>query len=106
MYHWQRATLIVAMILGATPAFADVDTPRVDHRQAHQDTRIDRGVASGALNARETARLDAEQNRIDRRESRYESDGVLTANERARLNASQARADRNIRRQKHDRQHR
>ncbi len=79
-------------------------TPRVDHRQTRQEQRIDQGVASGELTARETHRLDREQAGVQRAESRAKADGTVTARERARLKHRQNRTSRDIRRQKHDAQ--
>jgi hypothetical protein len=79
-------------------------TPGVDQRQANQEQRIDRGIASGELTARETKRLEKEQAVINRAEDQAKADGVVTAKERRRLHTMQDRASRDIRRQKHDRQ--
>ncbi len=50
--------LAVAMLAGtAAMAAAQTATPGIDARQAHQQQRIDKGVASGELNAKEAARL-------------------------------------------------
>ncbi|MFO1285321.1 MAG: hypothetical protein U1F49_01490 [Rubrivivax sp.] len=54
-------------------------TPRIDHRQADQERRIDQGVASGQLTGRETRRLEAQQGHIDRVEDRARADGKVTA---------------------------
>ena len=85
---------------------ADVATPRIDQRQANQERRIDHGVASGALTAREAHRLQHQQVRIDRAENRAKADGDVTRRERAGLHLMQDRASRQIYRQKHDRQQR
>lgn len=58
-------------------------TPRIDRRQASQEQRIDKGIASNALTAPETARLEKE---------------------RKRLTKLQNHASRDIARQKHDKQ--
>ena len=53
------AITLAAASLGAfAQAPATPATPRVDAREAKQQARIDQGVASGQLNARETNRLD------------------------------------------------
>lgn len=96
------ATVTTLFVSG--PAFAQADTPVIDQRQANQERRIDQGIASGQLNAREAARLDREQHRIDRMENRAKADGVVTDRERARIAAAQNRASRHIAREKHDRQ--
>lgn len=92
-------------LVNATTVHADA-TPVVDARQDNQEARIDQGVRSGELTAREAARLDAQQDRIERREARAKADGDVTAAERVRLHRAENRASRNIARQKHDRQDR
>ncbi|MBU1237604.1 MAG: hypothetical protein KJ634_03205 [Gammaproteobacteria bacterium] len=89
--------------LVAVPAFADsAATPGIDQRQANQERRIDQGVASGELNARETARLERGQQRVENMETRAKSDGVVTKGERARIQARQNLQSKRIVRQKHD----
>jgi hypothetical protein len=86
--------------LGAAPAEA-----RINKRQDRQQLRIDRGIASGSLTARETARLERQQSRIASAEARDRADGGrLTLRERYRLEQRQDAASRNIYRQRHDRQ--
>jgi hypothetical protein len=94
-------TLAVASI----GAFAQgTATPRVDQRQANQQARIDAGVASGQLTARETNRLDKQQARIAAVESKDKADGTVTSKERQQLHRMQDRASKNIYAQKHDAQ--
>jgi hypothetical protein len=81
-------------------------TPGVDQRQAHQDRRIDQGVASGQLTRREAGRLNREQGRVNRAEGRAKADGKVTAAERHRLAHKQNRASRHIAGQKNDAQRR
>lgn len=98
-------TLAVASIGAfAQAASGAAATPRVDQRQANQEQRIDKGIASGELTARETKRLDKEQNVIDKAENRAKSDGTVTRAERRRLHKMQKHASRDIHRQKHDAQ--
>jgi tellurite resistance protein len=96
------ATLAVASI-GAfaqtTPA-----TPRVDQRQANQEKRIEQGIASGQLNAKETHRLDQQQARVAAAESQAKADGKVTKAERKKMHRMQDRASKNIHAQKHDAQ--
>jgi len=97
--------LIAALAAVVTiPAFAQANTPGIDQRQANQEQRIDQGVASGQLNARETARLERGQQRVDNMENRAKSDGVVTARERTRIQHAQNVESKRIYRQKHDRQ--
>jgi hypothetical protein len=97
------ATLLLVLMMSAVPAptlgaSGSPSTPRIDHRQAVQQQRIDQGVASGELTGKETARLQAEQARIRRVE------GGLTRKERARIEHMQDEASTHISRQTHDRQ--
>ena len=87
-----------------TTTLAQKQLQRVDKRQAHQQARINRGVASGQLTAAETQRLQQQQARIDRIETRTEADGKVTAREAARMEHAQDHASHTIYRQKHDRQ--
>jgi flagellar motility protein MotE (MotC chaperone) len=80
------------------------NTPRADVREVLQEQRIERGIASGALTAKETHRLDQQQQRIDTMEAKAKADGKVTRGERAHLEHAQDRASRNIYRQKHDKQ--
>ena len=81
---------------------AGTATPRVDQREANQQARIDAGVASGQLTARETNRLDKEQARIADAEAKDKADGTVTATERQQLHRMQNHVSKNIYMQKHD----
>ena len=96
-------TLAIASI-GAFAQAASPVTPRVDQREANQQKRIDAGVASGQLTARETNRLDKQQGRIALVEANDKADGKVTGKERRQLHRMQDRASKNIRAQKHDAQ--
>jgi hypothetical protein len=80
------------------------NTPRIDKRQANQEQRIDKGIASGQLTKRETRRLESEQAHINKAEDKAKADGSVTAQERKRLTRMQNHASRDIYRQKHDKQ--
>jgi hypothetical protein len=101
-----KTQLIAAAIATviSVPVFAQANTPGIDQRQANQERRIDQGIASGQLNARETARLERGQQRVENQETRAKSDGVVTARERARIQHTQDVQSKRIYRQKHDRQ--
>jgi len=90
-----------ALLLGAS-APASAGTPRINHRERHQQNRIRQGVRSGELSARETWRLEAEQARIRALEARAKANGYVSPYERARINRELNQANRHIRRQKHD----
>jgi hypothetical protein len=98
------ATLAVVSIAAFAQAAPAASMPRVDKREANQDTRIQNGVASGQLNAKETFRLEKEQANINRAETKAEADGKVTRAERHRLHRMQNRASRDIYKQKHDAQ--
>ena len=100
--------LLVLMIGAAPPASLDgsvASSPRIDHRQAAQQRRINQGIASGELTRREADRLEREQARIRRAEDRALADGRLTRNERAKIERMQDKASAHISAEKHDRQH-
>lgn len=88
----------------ALPVFAQANTPGIDQRQENQERRIEQGIASGQLTARETMRLERGQERVERMEDRAKADGVVTVRERARIQHAQNVESRRIYRQKHDRQ--
>lgn len=97
--------LIALLTLAGASAFAQTpgtQTPRVDQREANQQSRIAQGAASGSLTAHETQRLEEEQARIDTAEAKARSDGTVTAKERRRLHAMQDGASRDTHRKKHN----
>lgn len=107
----KKQSLIIALALATggtafaqTAAVDPTATPRVDRREARQQKRIDKGVASGQLTPKEAARLEAQQGRIETAEAKAKSDGVVTAKERAELTHRQNKANRKIARNKHDAQ--
>jgi hypothetical protein len=110
-------TKTLTIVAGAVLAFATLaasaqtpvaapgtNTPGIDQRQANQEQRIDKGIASGQLTKRETRRLEKEQAVINRAEDKAKADGTVTAQERRRLKKAQNHASRDIYRQKHDAQ--
>jgi hypothetical protein len=98
------ATLAVASIGAFAQTASATTTPRVDQREVNQDKRIQQGVASGQLNAKETYRLEKEQAAINKAETTAKADGKVTRQERRRLNKMQDRASKDIHAQKHDAQ--
>lgn len=91
-------------IAAAGSAFAHVETPRVDHRQAQQMARIHQGLVSGRLTPREASHLRHELRAVAQLERRVKADGVVTAHERRALHRAQAHLDRDIFREMHDHQ--
>lgn len=96
-------TLTLACLGALAQGTAPV-TPRVDTREANQQARIDAGVASGQLNARETHRLDKQQGRVAAVEAHAKADGKVSRPERHKLHRMQNRSSANIHAQKHDAQ--
>ncbi len=98
-----KALILTAVLISATSTIAFADpTPRVDRREANQLNRIERGVATGELNARETSRLLAGQSRVYALEAKAKADGVVTARERNELRRAQNVQSRRIYRERHD----
>ncbi|HEY2561183.1 MAG TPA: hypothetical protein VGI48_15855 [Caldimonas sp.] len=105
MHRFTTLTAGVALALASFGAFAGgTATPRVDQREANQQARIDAGVASGQLTARETNRLDKQQAHVAAVEAKDKADGTVTKAERKQLHRAQNRASKNVYEQKHDAQ--
>ena len=102
----RKSILAIAVLAAfALPLSAQTNTPNIDQRQANQQKRIDQGVQSGSLTAREAARLEKGQERIANMEAKAKADGTVTPRERARLQKAENVESRRIANQKHDRQH-
>jgi hypothetical protein len=97
------AALVAAAVL---PVGAQTATPRVDQRQAKQETRIQQGTRTGALTDKEAAKLQGGQARVQKQEDKAKADANVTPRERARLAKSQNKQGRKIAKQKHDEQKR
>jgi hypothetical protein len=93
------AALVAAIAL---PAAAQVNTPRVDQRQANQEARIQQGVQSGQLTPKEAAHLERGQAKVQVQEDKAKADGEVTARERAKLAKAQNKQSRKIARKKHN----
>lgn len=74
-------------------------------RNANQQGRIEQGLQSGQLTAREAGRLERGQARVDRTEARAAADGHVGAREQARVQRKENHQSEDIYRQKHDGQH-
>ena len=99
------AVLAMPVLAQTTPAKDPSATPGIDKRQAEQQKRIDQGVKSGELTAKEAARMEKGQERIQAMEDKAKADGKVTAKERARINQAQDVQSRHVAKEKHDRQH-
>ena len=96
------ALLVTAFV---APVFAEgTGTPKIDQRQENQQKRIDNGVASGALTAKETEHLEKREGKIALDEQAAKADGKVTPAERRKLKREENKASRAIHRQKHDAQ--
>jgi opacity protein-like surface antigen len=104
-----KKTFMAAAVMALSAfaaAAAGTDTPRIDQRQANQEQRIDKGIASGELTQREAHRMNRQQTAVNRAEDKAKADGVVTAQEKKRLTKAQNKTSRHIQRQKHDAQDR
>lgn len=101
-----RIVLVTAaMIMASTTVVsAQTNTPRIDARQANQQQRIDKGVTSGQLNAKEAARLQKGQTKVQSQKAAAKSDGIVIKSERAQIKATQNRQSARLAKQKHDAQ--
>ncbi len=108
MMNLKTLAVTATLAISSLGAFAQVATapatPRVDQREVNQDKRIQQGVASGQLNAKETYRLEKEQAAINKAETKAKADGKVTKHERRKLHKMQDAASKDIHAQKHDAQ--
>ena len=77
-------------------------TPRIAHRQAEQQARINQGVRSGELTPEEARGLRTEQKLVRITKRAMKADGAVTPRERRVLNRQLNRTSRDIAREKHD----
>ncbi len=94
------AAVAVALLGFTAPHLAEAGVFK--NREVRQQKRIEQGVKSGELTARETARLEQEQAKIEADREKALADGTLTGKEKARLTREQNRASRHIYRAKHN----
>ena len=98
-------TFAASLILAAftLPAFAqNASTPNLDQRQANQEKRIDNGVKSGQLTAKETANLEKRETKLETDKQAAKADGKVTKAERNKLQREANRDSRKIHRKKHN----
>jgi uncharacterized membrane protein YebE (DUF533 family) len=97
-------SLLITVLLSAfaVSAFAQTNTPRIDQRQENQQKRIDNGVNSGALTAKETNTLDKREAKIEADKEAAKSDGKVTKAERKKLKHEENKTSRAIYRKKHN----
>ena len=98
------ASVISASVFAqtTTPAPAAVSTPRIDQRAINQDKRIDAGVASGQLTAKETRTLDKRDAKLNADIAAAKADGKVTKAERAKLTREENRNSKKIHHKEHN----
>ncbi len=94
--------VLVGLFLASLPARADTRAPGIQRREWLQQRRLDQGLASGQLTAREGDYLPRQQTRIRATEAAMKADGRLTRAERARLHRMLNQSSRDIFRLKHN----
>ena len=99
-----KALVTVLALTMAGLSMAQTATPNLDKREANQQQRIDQGVASGQLNAKETNRLQKREAKLAADEAAAKADGTVTRAERRKLQREAHRDSKAIRQQKHDAQ--
>ena len=100
--------ILAAALLVAVPALAQ--TPgsarritATENRDTREETRIDKGVADGQINANEAAHLNDQQARIDTAQTRLAADGNFSRRDYAKVDYRQDRANRSIFRARNNR---
>jgi hypothetical protein len=111
MLNFKTLALGSSLALASLASFAQAPaaptapaTPRIDQREANQEARIQKGVASGQLTPKETYRLEKEQAAVGKAEANAKADGKVTRKERHRIVRLQDKASHDIHAQKHDAQ--
>ncbi|MGL4576765.1 MAG: hypothetical protein ACRCV9_18400 [Burkholderiaceae bacterium] len=100
-------TLLTGAVFAQTaqPLPQERGQERIDAREARQEKRIDKGVASGQLTQREANRMDRGQAKVNNMEQRaLADDGKIGKKEARRIEHAQDAQSARIYTQKHDRQ--
>ena len=100
----KRTALAALLAAAALPLAAQTATPRIDQREANQQSRIEQGVQSGQLTPKETAKLERGQAKVEKMEAKAKSDGVVTAKDRKKITKAQNKQSKKIYKEKHDKQ--
>lgn len=95
------AISLASLMLATAGAHAQTAATTVQ-RNINQETRIEQGLQSGALNTKEAAKLQREEVRVDQMQANALKDGKLTDAEKARLNAAQNKVSHDIYGAKHN----
>src|SRR5919198_1963697 len=99
-------TLTVTFVCVFLGTLTAASAQNINARQARQQARIYRGIASGSLTLPEARRLETQEARIAAIEARDRRSGDgLSLRERRQLERDLNRESRAIYQQKHDRQH-
>lgn len=95
------AISLAGLMLAAAGVQAQTAATTVQ-RNVNQETRIEQGLQSGALNTKEAAKLQREEARVDHMQANALKDGKLTDAEKARLSAAQNKTSKDIYDAKHN----
>lgn len=96
-----KTAILAALVAVALPAAAQTSsTPRIDQRQSNQEARIQQGVNSGELTAKETAKLEKGQAKVQTMENKAVADGKVTPREQARIEKAQDKQSKKIAKKK------
>lgn len=100
----KRNILLAGLLMSAitASAFAQTNTPNLDKRQENQEKRIDQGVKSGALTAKEAGNLEKREAKLEADKQAAKADGKVTPAERRKLQHEANRDSRAIYRKKHN----
>lgn len=74
----------------------------IEAREKRQQERIEKGIESGNLTAKEATKLEKQQAKIEESEKKAEADGKITKKESRKINQKLNRASKSIRALKHN----
>lgn len=94
-----KSLLLLAVLVFAV---GQARAERSDARQENQEARIEEGVASGQLSAKEQRHLKAQQQHIKNLKHKAAADGQVTNKEKVKLEVAQDHASHAIARKKHN----
>ena len=99
----KRILLSFFLLVGISSiSFAQEKAKRTQTRQERQDRRLDKGVATGQVNAAEQARIESQIAQNQATIDAAKADGKVTKQERAQIDQQQDETSRHIAAQKHD----
>jgi Skp family chaperone for outer membrane proteins len=97
------AMSMAGLVMAQTTAPKDpTATPNLDKREVNQQKRIDQGVASGQLTAKETNNLDKREAKLAADKTAAKTDGKVTRAERRKLQKEANRDSKAIYKLKHN----